>query len=104
MGTLEWILAAVAVIAGAAIAFVVALPRIIQTLVWLVLFPRYRLRIRGLEHLPRTGPVLLVSNHVSWLDGFVMAASCPRRGRVLINGDFVRLPVLGSLARRAGMI
>src|SRR5258708_39860090 len=103
MGTPEWIVAAVTVVTGAAVAFVAALPWFIQPLVRLILFPRYRLRIRGLEHLPRTGPVLLASNHVSWIDGFVMAASCPRRGRVLINADFVSLPVLGGLARRAGL-
>jgi 1-acyl-sn-glycerol-3-phosphate acyltransferase len=103
METRDWIHVALAVtliVAG----FFAALPWIIQPLMRLMLFPRYRLVIRGRENVPSTGPVLLASNHVTWIDGFVLAASCPRRGRILINADFIRVPVLLQLSLRAGLI
>jgi long-chain acyl-CoA synthetase len=37
-----------------------------------------QLEVRGAEQLPERGPYLLCPNHVSYLDGFVLAASLPR--------------------------
>ncbi|HVZ94657.1 MAG TPA: lysophospholipid acyltransferase family protein [Phycisphaerales bacterium] len=39
----------------------------------------YGLRRYGLEHLPRTGPVLIVSNHQSYLDPPIVCMCSPRR-------------------------
>lgn len=105
METSEWvlILGVLSVVLLAA-GFVALLPWIIQPLLRVLLFPRYGLNIRGSEHVPRSGPVVLASNHVTWIDGFVLAASCPRRGRILINADFIRLPGLLPLSLRAGLI
>ena len=44
---------------------------------WLV----FRVRVTGLEHVPRTGPVILAFNHVSVLDGPVLAIETGRRIR-----------------------
>lgn len=84
--------------------FVAALPWIVQPFLRLALFPRYDLRPIGLENLPRTGPVLLVSNHVTWYDGFFLAGTLPRRGTALVNAGVFGLPVVGLLARRCGML
>jgi 1-acyl-sn-glycerol-3-phosphate acyltransferase len=84
--------------------FYVLLPRIIQTLVRLALGVRYRVRVTGLENVPRTGPVLVASNHTTWIDGFFMAGFVPRRGKALVNTSFVSLPVFKQLAVRAGII
>ena len=89
---------------AAAAGFVAGLPWLIQPLLWILLWPRYRMRLAGLENLPRTGPALLVANHVSWFDGFFVAATCPRKGRALVNGSYIDLPILGYIARRAGLI
>ena len=100
----DWLLLlAIAVPLGAA-AFVVLLPWIIQPLLWVLLSPRYRMRVRGHENVPREGPALLVANHVTWIDGFLVAANCPRRGKALVNADYFRPAFVGYLARRAGMI
>ena len=88
----------------ALVAFVVALPWIVQPFLRLVLKIRYDLDISGREHVPPTGPVLLVSNHMTWFDGFFLAAAIPRRGTALVNAGVFGLPVVGSLARRCGLL
>ncbi len=39
----------------------------------------YRLRVEGLQHLPPSGPLILVANHCSFFDAFILAASLPLR-------------------------
>jgi long-chain acyl-CoA synthetase len=39
----------------------------------------YRLRVEGLQHVPRGGPLILVANHCSFFDAFLLAASLPLR-------------------------
>jgi len=43
----------------------------------LVARPLFRIRILGREHIPPRGPALLVSNHLTYLDGFLIG-SCLR--------------------------
>ena len=38
----------------------------------------YRVRSRGTEHLPATGGVLLIVNHLSYIDPVVLQVACPR--------------------------
>lgn len=104
MSTRDWLVIAVAAIALCPVVVFALLPWIAQPLLRMLLQAHYRLRIEGRDHIPRTGPVLFVSNHVSWIDGFILAASCPRRGRVLVNADFLRGPLLSLIGRRAGLI
>jgi 1-acyl-sn-glycerol-3-phosphate acyltransferase len=43
----------------------------------------WRVRIEGLEHLPETGPVIVVANHVSYLDPILLGLGVERRGRMV---------------------
>jgi 1-acyl-sn-glycerol-3-phosphate acyltransferase len=66
-----------------------------------------RRRLVGGEHLPRTGPGILASNHVGYLDfSFVMLAPPrPRREvRFLARAEFFDQPVTGFLLRRLDQI
>ena len=99
----NWVVLASAIALGAS-AFYVFLPGIAQAIVRALLWTRYRLRIRGRENVPKTGPVLLAANHLTWLDGFFLAAVCPRHGRALVNADLINRPVIRPLALRAGII
>jgi 1-acyl-sn-glycerol-3-phosphate acyltransferase len=68
---------------------------------------RVDLRVHGADHIPATGPVVLASNHISYLDfAFVMlGAPAPRREvRFLARDDFFHHPVMGFLLRRLGQI
>ncbi|HXH73266.1 MAG TPA: acyl-[ACP]--phospholipid O-acyltransferase [Mariprofundaceae bacterium] len=46
---------------------------------------RYRLQVFGLKHLPAQGGVLLLGNHVSWLDWAVLQMASPRRIRFVMD-------------------
>lgn len=37
----------------------------------------YRVRVDGLEHVPQTGPLILVANHCSYFDAFILATVLP---------------------------
>ncbi len=64
---------------------------------WYKLF--YRLRVEGNEHLPRTGPVLIVSNHESFLDPVLVGLSCsPRPIYTMARSSLFRFP-MGQLIR-----
>jgi 1-acyl-sn-glycerol-3-phosphate acyltransferase len=52
-----------------------------------------RPRISGLEHLPRTGGVLIVSNHASNADPVVLMAVCPRPLIFMAKEELYRQPV-----------
>jgi 1-acyl-sn-glycerol-3-phosphate acyltransferase len=99
----DWLLVLGGVVLALA-AFFAFLPWVIQSLIRVLLWPRYRLRVIGGEHLPKTGPALLALNHLSWFDGFFLAASCPRRGKALVNRSYIDVPIFRPLAIRAGLI
>ena len=48
-------------------------------LVRVLLRPGVRIEVRGLEHLPPTGPLLISPNHQSYLDPFVLLSTLPLR-------------------------
>jgi len=65
--------------------------RLFTRLTRLVFRPRYY----GFENIPANGPVILACNHVSYLDGLIIAAGCPHRPlRYIIDGDIYRLPIV----------
>jgi acyl-[acyl-carrier-protein]-phospholipid O-acyltransferase/long-chain-fatty-acid--[acyl-carrier-protein] ligase len=45
---------------------------------------RYKLTVNGIENIPATGPVLLLGNHVSYLDWAILQISCPRQIRFVM--------------------
>ena len=54
----------------------------------------YRLEVRGLEHVPASGPLIVTGNHDSVLDPFLMAAVISRPVHFLGKSEFWRVPVL----------
>ncbi|HEY8372811.1 MAG TPA: lysophospholipid acyltransferase family protein [Pseudonocardiaceae bacterium] len=63
----------------------------------------YRLHVQGLERVPRTGPVVLVANHSTFVDGPLLFGLLPRRSVFLIKREMFRGPV-GWFLRRIGQI
>ncbi|WP_077032682.1 MFS transporter [Pelomonas sp. KK5] len=57
----------------------------------------YRFRVQGDEHIPLSGPALLVCNHVSFVDAILIMAASPRPIVFLMDHRIFRTPVLGWL-------
>ena len=53
----------------------------------------YRLRIIGHEQVPVTGGALLVPNHISFIDGFLLIASLDRPIRFVVDAEYVNHPL-----------
>ncbi len=67
---------------------------------------RSRGMVRVAERLP-AGPIIVIANHTSISDGFVLAIVCRRLGRtlrLLATAGVFRAPVVGTLARKVGFI
>ncbi len=64
----------------------------------------YAFRIEGAGRLPRRGGALLVANHVSYADAFLLAACVDRPVRFLMHRAFFERPLIGAFARLMGAI
>lgn len=68
----------------------------------------FRVRVEGLEHVPASGPAILAFNHVSVLDGPILAIEVAwrarRPSRFLVAAEFFPRPVIGTILRRYGQI
>jgi 1-acyl-sn-glycerol-3-phosphate acyltransferase len=72
---------------------------IVKVLAALVARLCFRIETRGTEHVPRTGPALVVSNHVSLLDPPLIGAMTPRNLHFMAKAELFRLPLFGRLIR-----
>jgi 1-acyl-sn-glycerol-3-phosphate acyltransferase len=73
---------------------------IVKPCVFALLRVLFRLEAHGVEHVPREGPVLLVSNHSSVLDPPLIGAVTPRPMTFLAKAELFRIPFFGALIRR----
>lgn len=64
---------------------------VLQTVVRLVLWIIFRVRVRGLENLPRSGPRLVIANHTSWLDAALLMAFLPEAPVFAVDAQFAQL-------------
>ena len=53
----------------------------------------YRLRIVGQHHVPQSGGALLVPNHMSFIDGFLLMASVDRPIRFVVDAAYATHPL-----------
>jgi len=73
--------------------------RTLRRLTRLVMALVFRLEVRGQAHVPASGPLLLVSNHVSLLDPPFVGAASPRELHFLAKEELFTIPLLGRLIR-----
>jgi 1-acyl-sn-glycerol-3-phosphate acyltransferase len=62
--------------------------RVLHSIVPPVLRAVWRPTIEGLEHVPATGPVILASNHLSFVDSVVIPSVVPRKVVFLAKSDY----------------
>ncbi len=61
-----------------------------------------RIRVEGLENVPRRGPVILAMNHIHWLDIPVASVRVPRVTHYMAKIELFNIPILGWMLRRGG--
>src|SRR4029450_10132582 len=61
-----------------------------------------RLEVEGLEHLRAAGPVVLASNHASYVDAPALMALLPFDFLFVAKKEVLGYPVIGAYVRRSG--
>ncbi|MBO6938391.1 MAG: MFS transporter [Deltaproteobacteria bacterium] len=64
----------------------------------------YRVDAKGLERIPEEGAALIVANHLSFVDAFVLGCLLDRNPRFVMDHQMFRLPVISLLFRAARAI
>ena len=59
-------------------------------------------RVEGRENVPRTGPLIIVSNHVSTTDPPLVAAACDRSPAFLAKKELFRVPLVAFFLNQYG--
>jgi 1-acyl-sn-glycerol-3-phosphate acyltransferase len=77
---------------------------LMRFLTWVLVSIMYRVRVRGLEHIPERGAALIVCNHVSFMDPLVIGGSVRRPVRFVMDHNIFKIPVLSFIFRTAGAI
>ena len=69
---------------------------------WAMFGTIWRMRAHGTENVPRTGPVIVACNHISFFDPPVLGTASPRRLSYMAKEELFRIPVLGPLISAVG--
>lgn len=77
---------------------------LLRTFIFLIGSTLYRVRVEHEERIPDYGPVLIVSNHVSFLDALIIMGLKPRRITFMVHRNFYRLPVIHLFFRWVGAL
>lgn len=77
---------------------------LLRFVVWVISHVVYRISVQGHPNVPIDGPVVLVANHVSFVDWFVIAAAIKRPPRFVMHHSYYAIPVVRWLFRQARVI
>jgi len=77
---------------------------LMRFLSWVLVNIMYRIKVRGLELIPETGPVLIVCNHVSFMDPLVIGGNVRRPIRFVMDHNIFKIPVISFIFRTARAI
>ena len=67
---------------------------LIRFLVWILIHAIYRVRVTGMEHIPEEGPVVIASNHVSFVDPLIIGGMVRRPVRFVMYHRIYNIPLL----------
>lgn len=77
---------------------------VLRFVIYLLSHTMYRVKARGLEHIPDEGAAVLVANHVSYVDALLIAGAVRRPVRFVMYKGIYDLPVANWLFRAARTI
>ena len=72
---------------------------LMRFLVWILIHTIYRVRVSGLDNIPDEGPVIIVSNHVSFVDPLILGGMIRRPVRFVMYYRIYEIPVLKFIFR-----
>ena len=64
----------------------------------------FRLKCTGREHIPKSGPFLLCSNHISYFDPPIVGSWSPREVYFFAKAELFKVPMLGWIIRQTNAI
>jgi acyl-[acyl-carrier-protein]-phospholipid O-acyltransferase/long-chain-fatty-acid--[acyl-carrier-protein] ligase len=77
---------------------------LLRAINWLALHTFYRITVRGAENVPLDSGVLLVSNHVSFVDAQLILAAIPRNVHFVMYRPIYQHPLVHPFARTMGAL
>ena len=77
---------------------------LVRFLLWMATHSLFRIRIVGPQHVPARGPALIVANHMSHADGFLIAACIERFVRFMVWKPYYEMKPLNGFFRLAKAI
>jgi 1-acyl-sn-glycerol-3-phosphate acyltransferase len=60
------------------------------------------MKVKGLEHIPKHGPFILASNHISYLDPMVLPVTCSRKMAFVAKEQLFQKKGLGFILKHLG--
>ncbi len=60
------------------------------------------MQVHGAHNIPQRGPIIIASNHVSYLDPPVLGAACRRRISYMAKEQLFSIPILGAAIHAVG--
>ncbi len=72
---------------------------LMRFLVWMLIHTIYRVRVTGMDNIPEEGPVIVASNHVSFVDPLILGGMIRRPVNFVMYYRIYRIPVLNFIFR-----
>jgi 1-acyl-sn-glycerol-3-phosphate acyltransferase len=72
---------------------------LMRFLVWILIHTIYRVRVTGMENIPEEGPVIVASNHVSYVDPLILGGMIRRPVNFVMYYRIYRIPLLKFIFR-----
>jgi len=74
------------------------------TLISLILSIRFKFKYEGLQNLPENGAILLLGNHVSWIDWYCLQLPIKRRINFMMDKDIYNYKFLTPVLKKGKVI
>ena len=71
---------------------------------WILIRLLYKIRVKGLHHIPDEGPVIIAANHVSFVDGPLLMGASNRPVHFVMDWNYYYLPIASFLFRQVRAI
>ena len=101
------LLFAVAAVCNAAVALFIygLVPEfLLRFIAWVLIHTLYRVKQRGVQHIPHEGAALVVCNHVSFVDPVILMGVSPRPIRFVMDHRIFKTPIISFIFRHTRAI